>query len=351
VCPYGLHILHNPPAHAWREMARSSNHLTTLQPRDDLARRQFDISGVLEGLFVSRLLLSIIASCFLLFPGAVLGADEQTYDFQQHYLDGQSYTVLFTQQTQIDVQHLYRGQVLDQMKLVDAVQQKGLITVIETQGGVPMTQRIEVDKSSGEFFQMTGQRASQEYGKYAGKTIRTERGASGTLYTIDGEQVPGVTSDLAVWLSRDTTIYPDHPVRLKEKWDLSKKFGYIRGFDDQSVVAFGMLKSIKTIHGRPFAEVIVSAAMEGSFHRQEGLRLEMQLEGPALVDLKSGRIAKMDLTGEVRCAGAADVTLKNGGNVQIGATGGGTLEFHQLSIAAKPQPKVNTAGATFKELP
>jgi hypothetical protein len=24
---------------------------------------------------------------------------------------------------------------------------------------------------------------------------------------------------------------------------------------------------------------------------------------------------------------------------------------HQLSIAAKPQPKVNTAGATFKELP
>lgn len=295
--------------------------------------------------------IAIVCLLILISSSVVFGADEQTYDFQQHYLDGQSYNVLFTQQTQIDVQHLYRGKVLDHVKMVDAVQQKGLITVIETEDGVPMTQRIEVDKSSGEFFQMTGQRASQEYGKFAGKTIRTERGASGTLYTVDGEQTPGVTSELAVWLSRDTEIYPDHPVRMKEKWDFSKKFGYIRGFDNQSVVAFGMLKSIKTIHGRPFAEVIVSAAMEGSFHRQEGLRLEMQLEGPALVDLKSGRIARMDLIGEVHCAGASDVTLKNGGNVEIGATGGGTIEFHQLSVAAKPQPKVNTAGATFKELP
>lgn len=182
---------------------------------------------------------------------------------------------------------------------------------------------------------------------------------------MDGVEAPRATPDLSVWLSPDTEVYPNVPVRIGQKWDLSKKAGYLRVLDqDQSVVSFGMLKSVKMIHGRPFAEVTVSVAMEGTFRRQRGLHLEIQAEGPALVDLQSGRIAKMDLTGDVQCTGAVDVPIKGtGGTAHLNVNGGGSIEFHQMSIAAKPQPRVDiaakqggagdsdTAGTKFRELP
>lgn len=294
---------------------------------------------------MARMFLSVIVICALSCTNAALAGDQKTYEFRQRYLDGQTYNVLFTQQLQLEVQRTLNGQVVDRPKVVHAIQQKGLITVLETINGIPMQQQITVDKSSGEFFQTSGEQPSQENVKFAGKTIHTQHAGDDTLYTVDGVEGPRETPDLTVWLSRDTEIYPNVPVHIGEKWDLSKKTAYLRILDqDQSVVAFGMLKSIKMIHGRPFAEVIVSVAMEGTFRRQKGLHLEIQAEGPALVDLQSGRIAKMDLNGDVQCTGAVNVPIiGTGRTVHLNVTGGGSIEFHQISVAAKPQPRIDVA--------
>jgi hypothetical protein len=289
----------------------------------------------------------------LQFARSAFANDEQTYEFKQNYVNGQTYNVLISEQFQADILRTYQGREVDHRKIVDALQQKGLVTVIETQDGVPVTQQIQVDKSSGEFFQVTGEHPSQDYSKYAGKTIHTQAAGRDTLYTVDGVEMPRITPDLSDWLARDTSIYPDRPAHLKDKWDLSKKTGYTRVLgSDQSVVAFGTLKSIKMIHGRQFAEVIVSAALEGTFRKQSGLHMEAQMEGPALVDLQSGRVAKMDLTGQVQCTGTVDVMVNGRGTIQLNANGGGSIEYHQISIAAKPQPKTtDTANANFRELP
>lgn len=305
-----------------------------------------------EGVFVNRP-IALVGIVVLLLSGFSRGADEPTYEFRQNYHDGQSFKVLFSESVQLDLQRIYRGQVVDKLRIVDAIQQKGIVRVLETLEGVPVSQRIEVDRSSGEFFQATGQPASQEYTKLAGKTIQVERGAGGsTLYKIDGDDASQRAPGLSAWLSRDTEIYPDHPVRLKERWDLSKKVGYLRAIDgDETVAAFGTLKSIKTLHDRPFAEVIVSIAVEGPLRKQKAIHLEVQLEGPALVDLVTGRIAKMDLTGEVHCAGAGDVALQNGGSAQLNFAGGGSIEYHQISVVNRHETPTATADTRVKELP
>lgn len=302
-----------------------------------------------EGVFVSRTIAIVMGILVLMLSGIALGAREQTYEFRQNYHDGQAFRVLFSENIQLDMQGIVRGQVVNRVKIVDAIQQKGVVTVVETLYGVPVSQRIDVDKASGEFFQTSGQPASQEYGKLAGKTIHVERGPNGTtLFKVEGQEVTHQTPELATWLTRDTSIYPTHRVHLKEKWDLSNQVGYIRGFEgDQTVAAFGMLKSVKLLHERPFAEVIVSIAMEGTLKRTKGLHMEMQLEGPALVDLVTGRIAKMDLTGEMHCVGTGEVA---GRGVQVAFTGGGTVEFHQISVVERHSAPA-VAETQVKELP
>lgn len=301
-------------------------------------------------MLVSRSIAMGVGIFVLMLSSVALAADEQSYEFRQNYHDGQAFKVLFSENIQLDAQSIYRGQVLNKLKIVDAIQQKGVVTVLETLYGVPVSQRIEIDGSSGEFFQETGQPASQEYGKLAGKTVRLERGPNGTtLFKVEGQEVTRMTPDLATWLTRDTSIYPTHRVRLREKWDLSNQVGYIRGFGgDQTVAAFGMLKSIKTLHERPFAEVIVSIAMEGTLRKTNGLHMELQLEGPALVDLVTGRICKMDLTGEIHCVGAGD---RNRGRAPLSVTGSGTIEFHQISVVARHETPTATADTRVKELP
>jgi hypothetical protein len=303
-----------------------------------------------EGVLVSRPIAMGVGILVLMLSSVSLAADEQTYEFRQNYHDGQAFKVLFSENIQLDAQSIYRGTVLHKVKIVDAIQQKGVVTIVETLYGVPVSQRIEVDKASGEFFQQSGKPASQEYGELAGKTIRVERGPNGSrLFKVDGEDYARRTPELATWLSRDTSIYPTHRVRLRQKWDLSDQVGYIRGFEgDQTVAAFGMLKSIKTLHDRPFAEVIVSIGMEGTLRKTKGLYMEVQLEGPALVDLVTGRIAKMDLTGEIHCVGAGD---RHRGGAQLTFTGAGTIEFHQISIVDRHETPTATADARAKELP
>lgn len=74
----------------------------------------------------------------MLSTSAALAGDPQSYEFRQRYLDGQTYNVLFTQQVQLEVQRTFSGHVVDRPKVVHAIQQKGLITALDTIDGIPM---------------------------------------------------------------------------------------------------------------------------------------------------------------------------------------------------------------------
>ena len=278
-------------------------------------------------------------------PCVSLAGEQQTYVFRQRYVEGQSYNCLYSVNYNLDFERSYRGTVVDQAKMVDAIQQKGIITILQTADGIPILQRIAVDKSSGEFYQFSGQTPSQEYVKLAGKTVDvTRQPGDFTTFKVDGYDDPRARSELTMWLGRDDDLYPDHPVKLKEKWDLSRSMGhaFLLG-DDQQTIAFGKLVAVKTIYGRPFAQVVVSMAVVGTLRKAKNIHMELQTEGTAMVDLQSGRVARLDLKGEIEASGPVQVGMVGGGTATVNSVGTGKIEVHEISVAV--QPKTATAAA------
>jgi hypothetical protein len=293
---------------------------------------------------VGRLIIALVLGVASSLSAAV-AAPQQTYVFRQRYLEGQSFNCLYSINVNIDFERSYRGTVIDRARLADALQQKGVITILQTADGTPIVQRIAVDKSSGEFYQFSGQTPSQEYVKLAGKTVDvTRQPRDFTTFKVDGYDDPRARTELVLWLGRDDDLYPDHPVHLKEKWDLSKSMGrmFILG-EDQQTIAFGRLAAVKTIFGRPFAQLVVSMATVGTLRKNKNVHMELQAEGTAMVDLQSGRVARMDLKGQIDASGPAQVPMVGGGSVTVNAAGTGTIEIHEISVAV--QPKTATASA------
>lgn len=294
-----------------------------------------------------RVLMCWFALAVLGVASVSRGAEAPTFEFKQNYREGQAYNVMFSQSLDLHFEATYRGQVYNRARMTDAWQEKALVTVLETDGGLPVRQRIEVDKSSGRFYQFTGEIPKQEYMSLAGKTVLFEKSPVGyTTCKVDGEEVPGRPPELGLWLGRDEEVYPEHPVALKEKWDLSRRMGRVFSLArDQEVIAFARLKSVKVVYGHPIAELTLSVAVVGSLKNIPTIRIESQLEGPALVDLMTGRIARIDLGGETQAAGPMEVQVKGGGTASVNATGGGRIEFHQISVAAKSHKDLATADA------
>ena len=104
---------------------------------------------------------------------------------------------------------------------------------------------------------------------------------------------------------------------------------------DQTVFAFARLDAVQTLKGRPFAKVHVTCARQGTLRNHPGLHLEIQMEGAAWVDLGTGRVAKVDLGGEVIGTVDVDVNVTGGGSAHLGGVVDGKIEYHQLCIAAK----------------
>lgn len=290
-----------------------------------------------------------IAAVFTLIVASLassaFAADQQTYTFRQRYVEGQSYHCLYSINVNIDFECSYHGTVINRAKLVDALQQKGVITILQTADGIPISQRISVDKASGEFYQFSGQVPSQEYVKLAGKTVDvTRQPGDYSTFKVDGYDDPRVRSELSMWLGRDDDLYPDHPVKLKEKWDLSRSMGhaFLLG-GDQQTIAFGKLVAVKTIYGRPFAQIVVSMAVVGSLRKSKNIHMELQSEGTAMVDLETGRVARMDLRGDIEASGPTQVPLVGGGTATVNAVGIGKIEVHEISVAV--QPRTATAAA------
>ena len=272
-------------------------------------------------------------------------ADPAVVEFKQNYHEGDRFDVLFSQNLEITYRGIYNGRVYNTIKRVEAGQDKGLLTILETHDGVPSAERIDLDPASGEFTQHTGHAPRQINTRLAGKSVIVRRDPDGGRIAceVDGLDDPSVARILHNWLDRDTMIYPPHPVRLKEKWDLSQKLARaMRLAEDQQVFAFCKLVAVENRNGRQYAKLLLSSGFVGTDLRYPSVHLEAQLEGPAWVELATGRIAKMDLTGEMHASGTIPVQV-NGRMYEVNAEGTGKAEWHQICFAARSHKPMLTA--------
>lgn len=261
-------------------------------------------------------------------------AQDATYEFHENYRDGQQFNVLFSENTQVKASLYARGTKVSTIESVEASQDKGVLKVLNTADGTPVAEQIVLDPSCGQFVQHSGQQPKQTYTTYAGKAVTVRREPTGGVSAeVDGRSEPKLAVQLRNWLERDSTLYPDHPVRVKEKWDLSKKLAHlINTRHGEQITAYCQLRGVKTIKGRDFAELGISCGMLGTMY---GLQVENQIEGSAWVDLATGRVAKMDLSGNMHVSGNGVVHLRDGRIIPSSAIGDGTYEYHQLCVAAK----------------
>lgn len=102
-----------------------------------------------------RTIVSIIVLSLL--PCAAARASDQVYTFRQNYRDGQQFNVLFSQNMELTYRGTYNGNVIGTFRHVDAMQNKGLLSVLKTSDGLPVSERIELDPASGEFTQSSGE--------------------------------------------------------------------------------------------------------------------------------------------------------------------------------------------------
>ena len=271
-------------------------------------------------------------------------AQDATYEFHQNYREGQQFNVLFSENTQVKATLYARGTSVGTLESVEAAQDKGVLKVLRTANGVPVAEQIVLDPSCGEFHQRSGQPPRQTYTTYAGKAVTVRRDAIGGVSAeVDGKSEPKLAVQLRNWLERDATLYPDHPVRLKEKWDLSKKLAQLLSTrHGEQIIAFCQLRNVRTVKGRDFAELGITCAMIGTL---SGLQVENQVEGSAWIDLATGRVAKMDLSGDIHVSGNGTVHLSDGRVIPTSAIGDGKYEYHQLCVAAKAPGNTIASGA------
>lgn len=278
----------------------------------------------------------------LLLTHARAGAQARTYEFRQNYREGQEFNILFSQSVQVKAKLYAHGSAVQTFESVDAIQEKGLLKVRRTVEGVPVSEEVVLDPSCGEFHQQTGRPPTQTYTINAGKKVTVERDPTGNIYVeVNGNRDPKLAAQLHDWLDRDVNLYPDRPVHVHEKWDLSRKFGrVVNASRNQELVAFCQLKSVKNLKGREFAELQVSCAMTASL--AGSMQTESQVEGIAWVDLATGRVAKLDLSGDVHVTGTSVVSL-DGRPTTATAIGDGKFEYHQLCVATHLHKDANPA--------
>ena len=287
----------------------------------------------------ARAAVLFVLLALVLAPGA-RGAEGKAYEFRQNYRDGQEFNILFSQSVQVKAKLHAHGTVVQTFESVDATQDKGVLKVMHTADGVPTVEEVTLDPSCGEFHQQTGQPPRQSFTTMAGKKVTVQREPTGDIYVeVNGSRDSKLSSQLHNWLDRDANLYPDRPVRVKDKWDLSRKFGRVlNATRGQEITAFCQLRSVTSVKGREFAELVVSCAMTGTL--MGSMQTQTQMEGKAWVDLATGRVAKLDMAGEVSVSGTMVVNLA-GSNTPANVIGSGRFEYHQLCVATKHKDSVS----------
>ena len=276
----------------------------------------------------------VVAGLWVVLACAAARGADATYEFKQNYQPGEEFVALTSQSVQTSVEIHAAGQVLERLRMTDAHQTKARFTVLEVRDGKPVSERVTFDRSSGSVIQHSGEAPRQVNSKLAGKTVTvTQEPFGGIRCDVDGVDDPRTTRLLRQWFDRDTDLYPNHPVRLKEKWDLSKQMAQqVRVSADQQLVCVCRLVAVKQIDGRSTAVVSISAGIMGTMERI--IHLECQVEGQALVDLDSGRVIRVDAAGDLHASGSGDFTTRDGRVVNVSALGDGRVEIHELCVPA-----------------
>ena len=294
---------------------------------------------------------SIVALCFVASAGAATDAcgapqSQDTYVFKQNYTPGKEYNILFSQLLDLKYDVVHRGRAIDEASISVSSQIKGKVTILETRDGVPAAERISIDKSAGLVVKANRKEPSVERSPFAGRTVTVERDKDGGLRCDFEEGVHDRKAERLMrdWIDRDEDYYPNHPVRIGDKWDIAPKIqkrldsmGEHLGEQDE-MLANCTLKSVREIKGRNIAEI--ELVLAGVNKLAGGIHMEMQATGTIMVDLATGRVCRADLTGTVHASGYRDV-----GDTTVSATGDGTIEMHQLSVPVTAATKTAHSAA------
>lgn len=268
---------------------------------------------------VASVLCPIIASA---------DGDAPKYVFKQNYRDGQEYTVLFGQSSDLTFTTYARGRAVDERSNSVVVQDKGTLTILETKDGVPVAERVEFDPSCGAVTRVNRGEPKINPSALAGRTVTVRRGKDGTPVTdLEGAKDSALRKVFRDWLSRDSDYYPDHPVQIGEKWDVSAKVKSrlaVMG-ERQQLIFTCTLKDVRTVKGHRLAELTLNMAAIDQM--KNGINLEVQGDGRALIDLDTGRVGRVDVTGTMHASGSA--------GDRVNGSGDGTVEVHQLCLPAK----------------
>jgi hypothetical protein len=286
------------------------------------------------------LLLALLTAPSLLAAGDTksspsVAASKQKYTFKRNYSTNERFQYLLSTSTQFDFKYIALGDVVDHLSQDSSSQVKGLLTILETQSGVPIVERFAFDDGCGEVSRRSGQAPKMVKAKYAGKlvTMKLQRGQ--VAHDLDGPADQRVNRMFSSLSDSDTDYYPPKPVSIGETWDIGQKMQQrmiaATGIEPQ-VSAFCKLKSVKLVDGKTIAELALSVGMMVNINH-----LEMQLEGIGQMDLDSGRIMQLDLSGAVTASGGRNVRTKSGRIVRVNAVGDGKMEYHQRSTKLPDQ--------------
>ena len=298
---------------------------------------------------VRRTLVVLIVA--LLSSTARGAADDTLYEFKQHLKDGQECAFLLSDSFTMSAELKANGIVLNRVMRDEATQSKGRIKVLQSENGAPTAEEVEIDKTSGWISQKNGEPVKQQAFLLSGKTVTVRRDPfGGVSCEVDGARDPKVTRVLRAWFNRDTDFYPDHPVRVGDKWEVSSKLHRHLGtltVDDRMVAVSQLVSVHRSAHGHLLARVNVSSAMISQ--DKSGMLVDGTLEGQVQIDLGSGRVLRFDLAGALAVSGTMDVIDRNGQHHLCAISGDGKIEAHQLckplASVATTQPASNPEAA------
>ncbi len=288
---------------------------------------------------------TLVVLLVALLASTVRGAEDNTfYEFKQHLNDGQECAFLLSDSFTMSAELKVNGEVVNRVMRDEATQSKGRIKVLQSNNGVPNAEEVEIDKTSGWISQKNGEPVKQQAFLLSGKTVAVRRDPfGGVSCEVDGARDPKVTRVLRSWFNRDTDFYPDHPVRIGDKWEVSAKLHRRLGtltVDDQIIAVSQLVSVHRSAHGHMLARLNVSTAMMSK--GKDGMLIDGTLDGQAQIDLGSGRVLRFDMAGTLEVSGMMDVINRGGQHHIAAVTGDGKIEAHQLcrplSSVATTQP-------------
>ena len=201
----------------------------------------------------------------------------------------------------------------------------GTITVLTVVGGVPTSVRVIFDKDCDTTQEANGNSQTQT-NPYAGQTVTLTRAADGSVKDdFPGRADPDSAAELRGMLDADTVVMPPHSVNPGDEWPgdpaAVARVLQLSGQDRGGMTM--KLLSVKTIDGKPMAEVKVSFVVQKA--PANGMSGKIVAQGTELVDLATGHGTRLDVSGNAAVSGKQQGPGPDGRPATFDITGQGTI--------------------------